>query len=101
LPTNRKSALFDPPARSIAGNKGAGAVHQIAIDLQTFADIHDDMTVHSRTDTGAFLVTCGTHPELGSVVAIQDMEPGILMFSETPAYWLRTLLQSCSTGLGK
>ncbi len=57
---------------------------QTAMDLQTFADLFERMSDVSQTDKGSTLVTHGRHPDIGAVVAIQDIDPLMIVHSEFP-----------------
>lgn len=57
---------------------------QTAIDLQTFADLFERMSDVSQSDKGSTLVTHGRHPDIGTVVAIQDIAPFMIIHSEFP-----------------
>lgn len=61
---------------------------QRAITEQQFADIYEKLEVYGRADTGPIMTTTGVHPDLGSVVAIQDISPGLILLSEQPYNWL-------------
>jgi hypothetical protein len=59
-------------------------MYQRAITLEQFADIHEQLEVYGRTDTGPVMTTTGVHPDLGSIVVIQDIAPGLILLSELP-----------------
>lgn len=57
---------------------------QRAITEQQFADIYEKLEVYGRADTGPVMTTTGVHPDLGSVVVIQDIAPDLILFSDQP-----------------
>lgn len=60
-------------------------MHQAAITLEDFCDLRDSgLEVQGRVDTGPILTITGTHPDLGSLVVVQDINPGLIMLSTLP-----------------
>lgn len=57
---------------------------QRAITEQQFADIFEKLEVYGRADTGPVMTTTGVHPDIGSVVVIQDISPSLILMSERP-----------------
>jgi hypothetical protein len=59
---------------------------QRSITLEQFADIFEGMEFYQQADTGPVMTTTGIHPELGSVVVVQDMANDLIMLSERPVF---------------
>lgn len=59
-------------------------MYQTVIDLQTFADLFERMSGVTQSDKGSMLVTHGRHPDIGVLVAIQDLAPLMIVHSEFP-----------------
>jgi hypothetical protein len=57
---------------------------EIAFRLEQFANILDRLDVRGQIDTGPVMTTTGVHAVLGSVVAIQDVAPEMILMSEVP-----------------
>jgi hypothetical protein len=59
-------------------------MHHKTIDLQSWADIHDELEVTTQRDLGAAMLTAGTHLALGEVIAV-CFEEYVVLLSEHPA----------------
>lgn len=59
-------------------------MHQSALNLEQFCSLFEQLTHYQQSDVGGVLTTTGVHPQLGTVVVIQDVEPGLIMFSQLP-----------------
>lgn len=57
---------------------------QRAITFQEFADLFEQLCFYQQADAGLILTTTGRHPQLGAIVAIQDLAPAMILLSEHP-----------------
>ena len=55
----------------------------VAITLDRFADLHEEMEVRSRAHTGLLIVYSGFHPEHGECVLIQHYTHGAFFMAES------------------
>jgi hypothetical protein len=76
--------LANAPAETGHYTFAEAAMHQRAIERQTWADIRDGMTTFEQSKPGAWWVSVGRHPELGCITVIEDFEPMVMLLSEYP-----------------
>jgi hypothetical protein len=59
-------------------------MYQHAISVEQFCDLFYSSEIIGQLDAGPTLTTAGKHPALGAWTALQDINPGMLLWSEQP-----------------